>query len=393
MTRKTLKAVNICALVVLIAILAYTAFLFTSFYRSGSSNAKIAISRISERAYTLLSLESQNRGTQGVVSEQSSQLNTLRKSLTELSQLKSFVLYNSNGEIIYIYARNPSYVRVLQPQSTDQYLRASIDLPYNNLFETTQKVSIDKNSNMYGEGVYQVFTPHRLFSVSKILFFALGALFLVLLFSIVGAHKERSAVASEVVSSESDTFTNEISSDTESTEEEGHDVFSEDALYTPDTGLCFEQYLEERLSNELRRAAAFDQDLVAALIKCRNGLEERALYIQLAHIVKDHFTFHDLLFEVEHDKIAVILPNTDLEQGINELSDFQRELFNGASDNFCSFDISIGISSRNGRLINSPRILKEARVALNKAEKDSETNLIGFRPDPGKFRSFLANSG
>jgi GGDEF domain-containing protein len=88
--------------------------------------------------------------------------------------------------------------------------------------------------------------------------------------------------------------------------------------------------------------------------------------------------------------MAVILPNSDLEQGITELSDFQKELFQATPDMFCTSDISIGLSSRNGRLINSKRILKEAHAALKRAEKDSETNLIGFRPDPGKFRSFLA---
>lgn len=386
MTPKILKAINICALLGLIAILAYTTFLLTSSYRTGSSEAKIKIARMSERAHTLLSFEDQSIGEQRDVSELKSELNTLRKGLTESSQLKSFLLYDSNGEIMYIYARNPSYVKVLQPRSSNHYLRASIDLPYNSLFETIQKVSIEKESKIYGEGVYRLFPPHRLFSVAKFLFLALSALFLVLLFSIIIVRKERNIESSGI-----DTSSEETSPSTENIIDKGVDEFSEDALYTPDTGLCFEQYLEERLSNELRRAASFDQDLVTALIKCRNGLEERALYIQLAHTVQDHFTFHDLLFEVEQDKIAVILPNTDLEQGINELSDFQRQLFNGTSGDFCSFDISIGISSRNGRLINSPRILKEARVALKKAEKDTETHLVGFRPDPGKFRSFLAN--
>ena len=89
--------------------------------------------------------------------------------------------------------------------------------------------------------------------------------------------------------------------------------------------------------------------------------------------------------------MAVILPNTDLEQGINELSDFQKEVYKDSDGKLCTFDIKIGMSSRNGRLINSDRILKESRAALRKAEHDIETNLVGFRPDPGKFRSFLAS--
>ncbi|MCF7914955.1 MAG: hypothetical protein K9L66_07315 [Spirochaetaceae bacterium] len=257
-------------------------------------------------------------------------------------------------------------------------------------------MDLGDENQLFAEGVYQLISPNYLLRLAQQLFFVLAVLTLLLLVFVITAgrnYRTRSAGEKDTASGEDSpglVSQEPTVSATSVAAQPAKQTVNEESLYAPDSGLCFEQYLEERLSNELRRAASFDQDLVTALIKCRAAADNRSTYIQLAQTLKEHFTFHDLLFEVQNDKMAVILPSTDLEQGIDELSDFQKELFKTDPNVFCTDDVSIGLSSRNGRLINSDRILKEANAALKRAENDSETNLIGFRPDPGKFRSFLA---
>ena len=303
-------------------------------------------------------------------------------------------MYGQNGELIYVYARNPAYLEL--STGSEQFFRNALRLPYNNLYETKHKVDLGDENQLFAEGVYQLFSPNYLLSLAKQLFFVLAGLTLLLLVFVIAASRNyttRTAGDKDTASTEEPpgfvSHGPSVSAATVAAQPTKQPV-SEESLYAPDSGLCFEQYLEERLSNELRRAASFDQDLVTALVKCRGATDDRSIYIQLAKTLKEHFTFHDLLFEVQKDKIAVILPSTDLEQGIDELSDFQKALFKTDPNVFCTADVSIGLSSRNGRLINSDRILKEANAALKRAENDSETNLVGFRPDPGKFRSFLA---
>lgn len=381
MTRNLLKAVNLFALITLLALISYAAVVLFDSYRSGNSDARLEITRLSAKAKTLLTLDHKDFETH---------LGSFRQYLISSTNIKSFVLYNAEDELIYVYARNPRYIKV--SQDSEQFRRQSINIYYNNFMEASHKIQLTNESPVYGEGVYQIFTPASLLSLSTNIFYVLAALTVLLLICLIGAG--RSAVVAEAPApgysqandSEAPALSFGPPSETASTAQ--HD--DDESLYAPDSGLCFEQFLEERLSNELRRAASFDEDLVTALIQCGGAMEDRLTYIQLAQSLKDHFHFHDLLFEVERDKMAVILPNTDLEQGINELSDFQKDIYKDSGEELCTFDIKVGLSSRNGRLIHSDRILKEARAALRKAEFDIETNLVGFKPDPGKFRSFLA---
>jgi hypothetical protein len=46
-----------------------------------------------------------------------------------------------------------------------------------------------------------------------------------------------------------------------------------------------------------------------------------------------------------------------------------------------------GLASRNGRLIDAERLLREARSSLEKT--NGEKNIVAFRSDPEKFRQYL----
>lgn len=377
MTRNLLKTINLFTLCALLLIIGYTFYVLSTSYTDGIDNAQLEITRIGAQAQTLLNID------HGDFDEN---LSHFRNNLVDVSNIKSFILYNADGELIYVYARNPRYIEVAP--DLELFQRQSINLTYNNLIATSHKVELAEDEHIFGEGVYQIFTPASLLTLSTNILYALSALTLLLLFSLICSSK---TAVDQPQHPPLEGASRDTAEPLGSISPPKVELDEEESLYAPDSGLCFQQYLEERLSNELRRAAAFDEDLVIALIHCRNALEDRLTYIQLAQRLKDHFTFHDLLFEMEHDKMAIILPNTDLEQGINELSDFQKKVYKESGEKLCTFDIKIGLSSRNGRLINSDRILKEARAALRKAEHDIETNLVGFRPDPGKFRSFLAS--
>ncbi|MBB6478906.1 hypothetical protein [Spirochaeta isovalerica] len=170
-----------------------------------------------------------------------------------------------------------------------------------------------------------------------------------------------------------DTFTDNVDSDSS---ENGPSLFS------PKSGVGWEDFIEDRVNFELERAASEDQDLVLGLIQCDSLTEDN--YKIFADQLKEDFNYPDLIFEYKDKGFALIVPNNDLDQSLKTLEAFTgREIEEYG-------EINVGISSRNGRLITGGRIFMEAENALHKAVDDPEKNIVGFRSDPDKFREFLS---
>lgn len=371
MKHSTLTAVNVLILCVLLAGTAVSGFFIYQNTRRNIDNAASVLPELGSYASSvLLPSDEMDRGV----------LYNLRLLLVKNSSLKSFIVYGEDDRLLYVYARNPRYVQI--PDSSLP-VRSEIVLSTFNPFQRLIVHEIDTRQGMYSEGVFDVFPYERVFFIARLFFLLLLLLFVLLLISIIIT--QRTIFRSGTTSVHTVTH---APPDRAVLHPSEHELRHDEKIYTPDSLLCYEEYFSERLDNELRRSASFDQDLVLALLRCDTSLA-REQYIRLAEEVREFFTFHDLLFEYNDHIIAVILPNTDIDEGISRLSDFQRVLFKTAEH--ATADVSIGLSSRNGRLISYDRITEEAMAALKKAQKDRTTNLIGFRPDPGKYRTFIAN--
>jgi diguanylate cyclase (GGDEF)-like protein len=162
-------------------------------------------------------------------------------------------------------------------------------------------------------------------------------------------------------------------------------------LFSPVTGLGWREHLEQRLKFELERAASFDQDLVVlslAIDDYRRQSSRDNVYGSVASVVKRTFPFQDLSFEFGAGRYAVILPDEDIEKGIESAERFQREL--AGSPSKCT--VSVGLSSRNGRLIRGATILGEAERALDKAASQGRSRIVAFRADPEKYRDLMGEA-
>lgn len=163
-------------------------------------------------------------------------------------------------------------------------------------------------------------------------------------------------------------------------------------LFDPDSGLGWEAYLRERLSAELRRSASFEQDLsllITTLDGAHRGDEEFNLF---ATQVRDYFSFKDMAFLFGDGGAALILPNIDVDHALRMSEELLKKLMftfqkkmtaNGAG-------IHMGLTSRAGRLVDGDRLIGEAMAAADKARKDGGARIMAFRPDPEKFRAYLA---
>ena len=150
------------------------------------------------------------------------------------------------------------------------------------------------------------------------------------------------------------------------------------ALFSAVTGLSYRDHLERRLGLELERAAYNDQDLACLMIRFSEpaGHDE---YVDRAGRVLAAFKFEDLCFEYNETTFCAILPNTDLTQGLRAAEAFRAEN---------PGHICIGLSARNGRLVEASRVLNEALRSLEHATRERQ-GIVGFRPDPRKYRQFI----
>jgi GGDEF domain-containing protein len=165
-------------------------------------------------------------------------------------------------------------------------------------------------------------------------------------------------------------------------------------LRSHDSGLGWREHLSTRLEHELERSASFDQDLALLLL----ALDPRKPaagynYRQLAQQVMSGFPFKDLCFEYDSRSVAVILPDKDLAQALKEAREFQKRLSSVTWSGGGRVAVSLGLSARNGRLINATRLLLEASKALQRAEADGGGRIVAFQADPEKYRAALAAAG
>jgi GGDEF domain-containing protein len=165
-------------------------------------------------------------------------------------------------------------------------------------------------------------------------------------------------------------------------------------LTSPHTGLVWADHLEARLSAELSRASAADQDLACARIRIDEPFADAKLPLvqaEVAGLLKAALPVHDLLFEHGSDGFSVVLPDTDVDTAVRTLEVFRSKtaaaLVQGRART-----LSVGVSSRGGRLIDARTILEEADTAVAKASREGGNQVIGFRADPSRYRSELAGA-
>ena len=168
-------------------------------------------------------------------------------------------------------------------------------------------------------------------------------------------------------------------------------------LFSPQSGLSPEAHLEKRLSLELERAAANDQDLSICFIEYPKLARGSDTYREVASALLGFFGFEDLIFEYGRRSFCILFPNVNLHEAIRLVEDFQRRSAGPAGENSdarvprSAGRPAFGLSSRNGRLVEGGRLMREARQALEKA-REIPGRVMGFSPDPQRYRQYLSET-
>lgn len=157
-------------------------------------------------------------------------------------------------------------------------------------------------------------------------------------------------------------------------------------LVSPDSGLSFENHLPRRLSLELERTAENNLDLSLLVVRVTDVEGAPVASRLLGTLILEQFPFEDLAFEYSPAGACIILTGIDLDTALRKAERLQALL---RRHELGRYRVRAGASSRNGRLVESERLIREATEALSRA--DSQSFAVGFRPDPDRYRSYIAS--
>lgn len=141
---------------------------------------------------------------------------------------------------------------------------------------------------------------------------------------------------------------------------------------------------QETLAKELVKSGSTEQDLALILIKIPE-LDEQLYERISSELVQNFMIKSNLIFKKEADCIAIIKN----EMEINSAEEFAEKIrnqiltFEGVSNCF------IGISCRAVRLVNAERIILESEQALEHAQQEKDSPIIGFHVDIEKYMQYI----
>lgn len=163
-------------------------------------------------------------------------------------------------------------------------------------------------------------------------------------------------------------------------------------LYSPITGISWQEYLPEYLESELRRAASSEQDIALVIMKLDDFTLESMIGKKISALLIDFIKFRDMIFEFDNNGFAAILQDTNLDEAMKKA----EEIYKGAKNILTEYDISksvsIGITTRTSRLISAGRMIEEAHAAVNRAIKNNDDPIVAFRVNPEKYREFISDN-
>ena len=321
-----------------------------------------------------------------------------------VSTVEVLALYFPDQGMVFLRAREPSILRLSTERIAE--FRGFPSYEYSEISRIAERSGVDSRQfeDLYIDAIFSVLDYHDVYPpLRDTLIALLGFALLLVVLAIATTHTgnlEAAARNQEPHGTEADAPERTPVSDrapliipeTHAEQSGGDDtevieveeVTADDAepgtIFEPATGLSFEDHLERKLGLELDRAAYNDQDLSCMIVAFEGDATPESRSRWARHIL-DAFQFEDLCFAQGSNRFCVVLPNTELPQAIRQAIEFQARYNSEA----------IGLSARNGRLVEAARVLKEAQRSLEHA-RTQPSRVVGFRPDPKKYRQFLSDN-
>lgn len=376
-------AYKVFSLIVILGVLGAVAL---RAYLVRAENTRFAEQRFEEIERTVS--EAAGRASDVAASIESS----LDEQLTPATRTDFLAVFTAENGLEYLWARNGN---VLGPEVGSLGDPSEVPQPpVNSLTQSRFSASVGGvTGTFFAEAVFRVLSAEDLFPLVRDSLVVLAAFIIVTIIVLI-ARKDEAVGAPEAADAGAHAGdASEVESQPAPAQPSGSKSRASASsaatppLFSPDSGLGFSEHLERRLSLELQRAAENEQDLSLLVVRFPGASRGTAGYRDAADLIASHFGFADLAFEHDSDSFSVVLINSDLNDAVRRAESFQtaarpRGIISGAP--------LFGISARNGRLVSGQRLIREAQHALAKTDASKGSTIIGFRPDPQKYRAHVS---
>jgi hypothetical protein len=146
----------------------------------------------------------------------------------------------------------------------------------------------------------------------------------------------------------------------------------------------------DKLDSELQSCADSDQELACIMVEYKEVGGTDSLYQQICDEATAFFTAPGCIFEKGERGMTVILAGISLADARKKADTFHQSVLDDHADIFWeASDLCIGISARQGRDVDSHRLLLEASSALTKSMADPTNSVVAFKVDPEKYKTFV----
>ena len=403
MKNKLVLVYGIAAFLILAAAVIWFSFSVSSAAASGSREAELSFSWISREAASIALSD-------GFMTD--SYINKLSGICSKSRLLSAVVISTPSGSVFAWPGQSPSigYDMNGKPHIAGSSM-------FMKVFSSNLDIGAGSSGSIVMTAVLYVLHPDTIFSASRNSFLViLTLLLLTFVFLLADAPGTKTPPISATVPRSGgipavkeeievplDYFENDFAGeeawempDTLETDDEAVEehapVNMPEGLFSPVTGIGWEQYLGDRLDAELVRAASSEQDLSLMVIRIAGLVHTDLLSRKIAQVLLDTFRFKDLVFEFGENGYAGILQNVNLDQAMKIAdglyADIERILIAMEFDG----KITVGITTRTARLLPASRMMEEAQSAAKKAEEEPSLPIVAFRANPEKYRNYVAEN-
>ncbi len=155
---------------------------------------------------------------------------------------------------------------------------------------------------------------------------------------------------------------------------------------SPVTGLKTYTQFEQELSTSL--GSSNQENISIAFLRVKDLNRGNPISKAVVSILADNFKDTAEIYEFQADGYALICKGYDLNSTVNTFDTLYDKITGYLKLNNTVNDVIIGISSKEGRTLQSDRIIAEAERALQHAEEDTDSPIIAFKANPQKFQEY-----
>ena len=304
-------------------------------------------------------------------------------------RLQSLVIKNQDNSILYYYSANPDAVQFYPDRNEAKYTSSRSFMLYKGPVKVTATPPV-----LNIEILYKISDRNQIIYTFKALI-VYTLVYIIITAVAIGANatkgfrfRTRTAKAQPVEIYDMTKDSDEVENKQEAAELE-RPVEDEPVNVSfdhkpADFGFADIKFFDIALTDSLTEAMNLKKDLVLAEFRF-TSVPNTDLWKLAGEVAAECFTINDLRFAVTDDKFAVIFPDMTLHQGLAQCQNFAKSFSVMSGKNM----LYAGLSSLNGRVMDSERLLTETKAALFKCT--DEENIVALETDPEKYRDFICS--